>query len=231
MKPKKVLHILVACEESQAVCIAFRKLGHMAFSCDTEPCSGGHPEWHIQADIREVLFHSDGTPRKHEWDLIIAFPPCTHLAVSGNAHRAKKQADGREAKAIEFFMMFANFPCDHIAIENPVGIMSSIWRKPNQIIQPYQFGHPESKKTCIWLKGLPKLVHTKVLETPANGRWANQTLNGQNKLMVNGKWLAYNDPRTASLRSKTYQGVADAMASQWSEFLNVVEELKSADII
>jgi site-specific DNA-cytosine methylase len=203
----------------------------MAFSCDTEPCSGGHHEWHIQKDIREVLFHTDGTPRKHEWDLIIAFPPCTHLAVSGNAHRALKQADGREAQAIEFFMMFANFPCDHMAIENPVGIMNTKWRKPNQIIQPWQFGHNESKKTCIWLKGLPKLVHTKVLELPANGRWANQTLDGQNKLMINGKWIAYNDPRTASLRSKTYQGVADAMASQWSEFLTVVEELKAQKIL
>ena len=219
MKPKKVLYILVACEESQAVTIAFRKLGHMAFSCDTEPCSGGHPEWHIQQDIREVLFHNNGTPKRYEWDLIIAFPPCTHLAVSGNAHRAKKQADGREAQAIEFFMMFANYPCNHIAIENPVGIMNTKYRKPEQIIQPWQFGHNESKKTCLWLKGLPKLVCTNVLELPANGRWANQTSNGQNKIMIGGKWIKYNDPRTATLRSKTYQGIAEAFATQYSEYL------------
>lgn len=209
------MRILLACEESQAVCIAFRALGHEAFSCDTLECTGGHPEWHIQADIRKILFDNNGKPRLNEWDLIIAFPPCTHLAVSGNAHRALKQADGREAKAIEFFMMFANYPCDRIAIENPVGIMSTKWRKPNQIIQPYQFGHPESKKTCLWLKGLPNLVPTNILPLPASGRWANQTSDGQNKVMIEGKWIAYNDPRIASLRSKTYEGIAKAMANQW----------------
>jgi hypothetical protein len=157
---------------------------------------------------------------KQPWDLIIAFPPCTHLAVSGNAHRAKKQKDGREADAIKFFMMFANHECEHIAIENPVGIMSTKWRKPNQIVQPYQFGQPESKKTCLWLKGLPNLIHTNVLPKPACGYWANQTSDGQNKVLVDGKWIAYNDPRTASLRSKTYKGIAEAMAWQWSEYLS-----------
>jgi site-specific DNA-cytosine methylase len=207
----KKLRILLACEESQAVTIAFRKLGHEAYSCDLLECTGGHPEWHIQGDVTVVL--------KQHWDLIIAFPPCTHLAVSGNAHRAKKQADGREAEAIAFFMMFANHECTHIAIENPVGIMSTKWRKPNQIVQPWQFGQPESKKTCLWLKGLPTLTHTNVLPKPACGYWDNQTSDGQNKLLVDGKWIAYNDPRTPALRSKTYKGIAQAMAKQWSDYL------------
>jgi site-specific DNA-cytosine methylase len=215
--------ILLACEESQAVTIEFRKLGHEAFSCDLMPCSGGHPEWHIQGDVTEVL--------KQKWDLIIAFPPCTHLAVSGNAHRAKKQKDGREQQAIDFFMIFAKHPCVFIAIENPVGIMSTKWRKPNQVIQPYEYGHPESKKTCLWLKNLPNLTPTKILPTPKNGRWDNQTMDGQNRLLVNGKWIAYNDPRTAMLRSKTYKGIAKAMAKQWSQWLNLIEELKKSDII
>jgi len=205
------MRILVACEESQAVTKEFRKLGHEAYSCDIIECTGGHPEWHIMGDVRKVL--------SEKWDMIIAFPPCTHLAVSGAVHFAKKRADGRQQQAIEFFMLFANHECPLVVIENPVGIMSTIWRKPNQIIQPWQFGHPESKKTCLWLKGLPNLVHTNVLPKPLNGRWDNQTLDGQNRLLVNGKWIAYNDPRTPALRSKTYDGVATAMAEQWSKIL------------
>ena len=212
------MRVLVACEESQAVTIALRELGIDAFSCDIVECTGGHPEWHIIADVRELLFWNSGRERKHDWDMIIAFPPCTHLAVSGNAHRAKKQADGREQDAIDFFMMFAKHSCPLIAIENPVGIMSSKWRKPNQIIQPWMFGHPESKKTCLWLKGLPNLIPTNVLPLPASGRWSNQTSDGQNRLLVNGKWIAYNDPRTPALRSKTYDGIAKAMAEQWVKF-------------
>jgi hypothetical protein len=219
MYKMKVLRILVACEESQAVCIAFRKLGHEAFSCDTEPCSGGHPEWHIQADIREILFHFDGTPRKHSWDLIIAFPPCTHLAVSGALRFKEKQADGRQQQGIDFFMMFANYPCAHIAIENPIGIMSTKWRKPDQIIHPWQFGHPEEKRTCLWLKGLPKLVPTNILQLPETGHWENQTKDKQNKVIVDGHWISYKDPRTAKLRSKTYKGIAEAFAIQYSEYL------------
>ena len=207
-----VLTILVACEESQAVCIALRKLGHKAFSCDTEPCSGGHPEWHIQKDVREVL------PMK-KWDLIIAFPPCTHIAVSGASHFKEKIADGRQQQAIEFFMMFANYPCAHIAIENPIGIMSTKYRKPDQIIHPWQFGHPEEKRTCLWLKDLPKLVPTNILPLPECGHWENQTKDKQNKVMVDGHWISYRDPRTAIIRSKTYKGIAESMAKQYSEYL------------
>src|SRR5690606_34522203 len=136
--------ILVACEESQAVTIEFRKLGHEAFSCDLLPCSGGHPEWHIQEDVVGVL--------KQKWDMIIAFPPCTFLTVTGNrwfnieryGDKAIKRHQDRK-EAIDFFMMFANADCEHIAIENPIGVMSSEWRKPDQIIHPYYFGDPERK--------------------------------------------------------------------------------------
>lgn len=201
------MKILIACEESQAVCKAFRFKGHEAYSCDILPPSGGHPEWHIQGDVLPLL--------EQEWDMIIAFPPCTDLAVSGARHFKRKQADGSQQRSIDFFMKFANAKCSKIAIENPVGIMSSVWRKPDQIINPFQFGHPEAKKTCLWLKGLPKLEPTKILPLPTSGRWKNQTKDGQNKLLVDGVWIGFNDPRTKILRSKTYQGIADAMAEQW----------------
>ena len=148
--------ILVACEESQAVTKELRALGHEAYSCDILPCSGGHPEWHLQQDVTKLL--------EQEWDGIIAFPPCTHLAVSGARHFAQKIADGRQQEGIDFFMLFANAKCEKVAIENPVGIMSSKWRKPNQVIQPYQFGDPFTKTTCLWLKGLPNLEHTDVVD-------------------------------------------------------------------
>lgn len=227
------MKILVACEESQAVTIELRKLGHEAYSCDIEPCSGGHPEWHIfnnvlkiingkRSDISGVSYPifktQDGmlhdTPIK--WDMIVAFPPCTHLAVSGSRYFKQKQEDGRQQQGIDFFMVFANAKCEKIAIENPIGIMSSKWRKPDQIIQPYQFGHPESKKTCLWLKGLPKLQPTEILELPECGYWQNQTKGHQNKLLIDGVWIGFNDPRTAKMRSKTYSGIAKAMAEQWA---------------
>ena len=148
------MKILVACEESQAVTIELRRLGHEAYSCDIIECSGGHPEWHIKGDVLPLLngdceFNTmDG--ERHaisgRWDMIIAFPPCTDLAVSGARHFAKKRADGRQQASIDFFMKFANAHCDMIAIENPAGIMSTHFRKPDQIINPYQFGHPETKK-------------------------------------------------------------------------------------
>lgn len=190
------MKILVACEESQTVCKAFRARGHEAWSCDIEPCSGGHPEWHIQGDVLPLL--------KQDWDMILAFPPCTHLAVSGAAHFAVKRADGRQQSAIDFFMAFADLDCPTVAIENPVGIMSRIWRKPDQIIQPWQFGHDASKKTCLWLKGLPLLRPTDVIERE---RYANQTPSGQNKLGPSAD--------RARLRSVTYRGIAEAMAEQW----------------
>lgn len=215
--------ILVACEESQAVCKEFRALGHEAYSCDILPCSGGHPEWHIQGFLEDVL--GDGS----EWDLIIAFPPCTYLTCSaewaygnGPYHQSVKEGTltgsrRREARqqAIHFFMMIAARKCKKIAIENPVGVMSKEYRKPDQIIHPYNFGEDASKSTCLWLKGLPKLYNTKYIEPRiVNGkkRWGNQTDSGQNKLSPG--------PDRAKLRSKTYEGIAKAMASQWSPLLN-----------
>ena len=132
-----MLRVLVACEESQTVCKAFRALGHEAYSCDIDQCSGGHPEWHLQCDALEII--------KLRWDLIIAHPPCTHLAVSGAKWFAEKRADGRQQAAIDFFMRFIHADCEHIAVENPVSIMSTQYRKPDQIIQPWMFGHPEKK--------------------------------------------------------------------------------------
>ena len=192
------MRILVACEESQAVTKELRKLGHEAYSCDIIECSGGHPEWHIQQDVRTVLYE--------QWNMIIAFPPCTDLAVSGAAWFEKKRKDGSQQASIDFFMLFADHECERIAIENPVGIMSRIWRKPDQIIQPYQFGHLEQKKTCLWLKGLPKLsvtrnVYREMMELPKNQRERLHYLPP--------------GPERAKIRSKTFPGVAKAMAEQW----------------
>lgn len=202
------MKILVACEESQAVTIELRKLGHEAYSCDIIPCSGGHPEWHIQCDAlgllqgHTLLFPQDrSTPYSYveKWDMIIAFPPCTDLAVSGARYFAQKQADGRQQRSIEFFMKFANADCDKIAIENPIGIMSSKWRKPDQIIQPWQFGHGETKATCLWLKGLPLLTPTNVVD-------------GREQRI----WRMPPSTERAKERSKTYLGIAKAMAEQWA---------------
>ena len=206
------MNILVACEESQAVTIELRRLGHNAYSCDIIPCSGGHPEWHIQRDVLPlldgfVLFNTaDGTPHfvGSRWDMIIAFPPCTYLTVTGNrwfnierygdkaVQRHKDRAD-----AIKFFLAFANANCDKIAIENPVGIMSSEWRKPNQIINPYQFGDPFEKKTCLWLKGLPELKPTNIVGTPpvSNLKAVKQCLRGMRRF---GTYPKRNGPRSAA---------------------------------
>jgi site-specific DNA-cytosine methylase len=183
--------ILVACEESQAVTIEMRRLGHEAYSCDIEPCSGGHPEWHLQVDALELL--------KMKWDMILAFPPCTHLAVSGARYFEQKRKDGRQQAAIDFFMQFANADCSKIAIENPVGIMSTYYRKPDQIIQPWQFGHGETKKTCLWLKGLPPLISTEIVEGREQRIWK----------------MPPSEDR-AKNRAKTFPGIARAMAEQWA---------------
>lgn len=185
------MRILIACEESQAVCKEMRRLGHEAYSCDIIPCSGGHPEWHLQVDALELL--------KMRWDMIIAFPPCTNLAVSGARYFREKQADGRQQASVEFFMQFANADCKRIAIENPIGIMSTRYRKPDQIIQPWQFGHGETKATCLWLKGLPKLQPTDIVE-------------GREQRV----WKMPPSPERAKLRSVTYLGIARAMAEQWA---------------
>lgn len=199
------MKILIACEYSGIVRDAFTRHGHETWSCDLLPSES--PGLHIQGDVSKYLYEG--------WDMIIAFPPCTHLAVSGSKYFKQKIADGRQKQGIDFFMMFANHSCPKISIENPVGIISSKWRKPDQIINPFQFGHPESKKTCLWLKGLPKLVPTNTLPLPESGRWNNQTKDGQNKLLVDGVWVGWNNPLTQKLRGKTYQGIADAMADQW----------------
>ena len=190
---KKVTRkVLVACEESQVVTIEMRKLGIEVYSCDIEPCSGGHPEWHLQQDVIPLL--------EEDWDMIIAFPTCTHLAASGAKWFKEKQKDGRQQKAIDFFMQFANAKCRKIAIENPIGIMSTVWRKPDQIIQPWQFGHGETKATCLWLKDLPKLKPTNIV-------------NGRNQNM----WKLPPSKDRAKIRSKTFPGIAKAMAEQWGQ--------------
>ena len=161
------MKILVACEESQAVTKVMRARGHEAFSCDVLPSSGGHPEWHLQEDVIPLL--------QKDWDMVIAFPPCTHLAVSGAPHFAKKRADGRQQQGIDFFNIFTNLPhIPKVAIENPIGIMSNIWRKPDQIIQPYMFGDEFSKSTCLWLKGLPLLTPTKMVGKGEFKEWIDK---------------------------------------------------------
>ena len=204
-----MMRILVACEESQAVTIELRRLGHEAYSCDIQDCSGGHPEWHIKGDALELL--------KMKWDMLIAFPPCTHLAVSGARHFAKKQEDGRQQEAIDFFMRFVNADCPRIAVENPIGIMSSKYRKPNQIIRPYMFGDHARKSTCLWTKGLPPLVATDVVDPGdiCKGGFSRGA-SADCARDENGKILAWNDPRTAKIRSKTFPGIARAMAEQWA---------------
>ena len=193
------MRVLVACEFSGIVRTAFEKRGHDAWSCDLLPTE--MPGQHYQGYLEDFIGNGS------EWDLIIGHPPCTHLAVSGARYFAEKKKLGLQDEAIAFVMMIANRNCDKIAIENPVGILSTVWRKPDQIIQPYQFGNPESKKTCLWLKELPLLKPTNILEVPESGVWNNQTKSGQNKLSPS--------PERAKLRSRTYQGIADAMAQQW----------------
>lgn len=192
----------MACEESQVVTKEFRLLGHNAYSCDTEPCSGEHPEWHIQGDVIPLL--------EQHWDMIIAFPPCTHIAVSGALWFKQKQVDGRQQQGIDFFMLFANNKCPKIAIENPVGIMSTKWRKPDQIIQPYQFGDSFSKKTCLWLKGLPLLVPTSIVDRGEHVTYKNGK--AMSKWMANASKL-----ERSKIRSKTFTGIAKAMADTWGK--------------
>ncbi len=204
--------ILIACEESQAVTIEFRKLGFEAYSCDLLPCSGGHPEWHLQQDVTELL--------SEHWDLVISFPPCTDLAVSGARHFERKITDGSQQKSIDFFMMFANYP-GPIAIENPIGIMSGKYRKPDQIIQPWQFGDKAQKSTCLWLKGLPKLSHTSIVEKGEFFEFTSKK--GEKKRMPMWYYKALQEAKTPeqrrTLRSKTFPGIAKAMAEQWGNYL------------
>ena len=220
---KNNLKILVACEESQAVTIEIRKLGHEAFSCDLLPCSGGHPEWHLQQDVFEVIDKG--------WDMMIAHPPCTYLAVSGaqwyyhpdDKHlptdkrrphpRYPNRAYDRE-KAVKFFLALANAPIEKIAIENPIGIISTRWRKPDQIVQPYMFGDEATKTTCLWLKNLPKLEPTKITNKGERIYFASGK--SQPKWYSDAFVKAKTPEERQILRSKTFPGLAKAMAEQWT---------------
>lgn len=202
------MNVLIAFESSGTVREAFRALGHNAWSLDILPADD-HSPFHIQEDFdgyynRYVSRYYNGP----SWHLFIAHPPCTHLSVSGARHWPAKRADGRQQTAIEMFMSCINFPAPMSAIENPVGIMSSVYRKPDQYIQPFEFGHPESKKTGLWLANLPPLTPTNILPKPECGYWDNQTPSGQNKLGPS--------PDRWKIRSKTYDGIAQAMADQWT---------------
>lgn len=195
-------NILVACEESQVVTCAFRDLGFTAFSCDLQPCSGPMPKWHLCCDATKIL--------NAGWDLIIAFPPCTHLARSGACWWPLKRSDGRQQRAVSFFLKFVNANCPHIAIENPVGLMNKIWQQPNQIIQPYQFGHLEMKKTCLWLKNLPKLKPTSDFEKVT--KMQDEKIKQRTHYSITAK-------ERSKLRSRTFFGIAEAMAMQWGYYL------------
>ena len=219
------MKVLVACEESQVVCKAFREKGHEAYSCDIIECSGGHPEWHIKQDVLPLLsgnceFVSESGQLhriKGKWDLIIAHPPCTRLCTTSQRwlyfgdkeYRSEKIRE--QQKAIVFFMMFALADCEKIAIENPQGIMSTAFRKPDCIYNPYDFeGETECKKTCLWLKGLPALRPTRKIPLPKEER-----TRGLFKSHFDGKIIGWNDPECAKMRSKTPLGVGQAMAEQW----------------
>lgn len=236
------MKILIACEESQRVCIEFRKKGHEAYSCDIIEQSGGHPEWHIMQDVIPLLnggcefTTTDG--EKHvipgKWDMIIAFPPCTHLAVSGAAHFEKKRADGRQRDGIEFFCQFLNVNCEKVVIENPIGIISGDYipkhfpelakkyglpKKQTQIIQPWNFGDNFSKSTCLWIKGLNPLVPI-VTEQPEL-EWKEWVDKKTGKKKRQPKWFfdalvnAKTPEERSQIRSKTFPGIAKAMAEQW----------------
>lgn len=203
------MRVLIGCEYSGRVRDAFRARGHDAWSCDLLPSEVPGP--HMQGDLLEVIALG--------WDLAVFHPPCTHLAVSGAAHFEAKRADGRQQEAIDFFMALARAPIPRIAIENPVCIMSSVWREPDQIIQPHEFGHPEFKATCLWLKGLPPLQPTRPLRQPARD---------------SDEWVAWNrvhrmppGPLRWKHRSRTYAGIADAFADQWADYSDLVTQMEA----
>lgn len=220
------MNVLVVCEESQRVASAFRELGHNAFSCDIIDCSGGHPEWHIKHDCIPLLngkctFQTcDGKMYTllGRWDLIIAHPPCTFLTNTGNrwfdvekyGEAAVQRAKDRE-EAIDFFMTIANCDCERIAIENPIGVMSSRFRKPDQIIHPYMFGDPERKATCLWLKNLPNLQPTDIVEP--------NIIHYKNGKGTDSPWhmntMSLPKEERTKERSKTFPGIAKAIAEQW----------------
>jgi hypothetical protein len=222
------MNVLIACEESQAVCIEFRKLGHRAFSCDIQECSGGHPEWHCNGNVLDIIngnceFRTmDGEKHTIEgkWDLIIAHPPCTYLSNAGACrlfpHKGEINQERYEKglQAKEFFMKMLNADCDHIAIENP--IPSRIYGLPkyDQTIQPYEYGHPFSKKTCLWLKGLPKLQPTEIVEPKIS--WVSGGSKKPDGSPRDNKGMKFRDSKT---KSKTFPGIAKAFAEQYSRYI------------
>ena len=245
--PSERKNILVACEESQAVTIELRKRGHNAFSCDIIDCSGGHSEWHIKDDVLPLLngnckFHTvngDFYELNGKWDMIIAFPPCTHLAVSGARHFERKRKDGRQREGIEFFCQFLIADCDKIMIENPVNIISGDYIKkwfpdlaekyglpikPTQHIHPWMFGDNYSKNTCLWLKGLNPLAPLVTKEPEMEWKeWIDKKTGKkkrQNKWYFDALANCKTSEERAKTRSKTFPGIARAMAEQWTEDLN-----------
>lgn len=218
------MKVLVACEESQTVCKAFRAKGYEAYSCDIIEPSGGHPEWHIHGDAIEalkggVITTMDGQAHEiDKWDMLIAHPPCTYLTVTGNrwfdisryGEKAVQRYQDRE-EAAHFFMQFVNCNIPKVAIENPIGYMSTAYQKPTQIIHPYMFGDPARKATCLWLKGLPKLIPTDVVEP--------EIIHYKNGNGTDSPWhmetMKLSPKERAKARSKTFPGIAKAMAEQW----------------
>jgi len=211
--------VLIACEESQAVTKAFRKLGFEAFSCDILPCTGGHPEWHYQQDVFEVI--------NKGWDLMIAHPPCTYLSVSGAKHLYNKDGSPNEERynnqreALLFVKQLMDANIKHIAIENPISVISTKLCKPDQIVQPYWFGDSASKSTCLWLKNLPKLEPNNIVDKGQFKEWIGK--NGKTKKQPMWYYEALTKAKTTEerrgLRSKTFQGIADAMAKQWGNYI------------
>lgn len=198
------MRVLVACEYSGRVREAFRRRGHDAWSCDLWLQAEDGSDYHYQADAVRIA-------REPGWDLMVAHPPCTHLSVSGARHFEAKRTDGRQQEAIDFFLELAHVPIPRIAIENPICIMSSVWREPDQVIQPWQFGHGETKATCLWLKGLPPLMPTNIVAgreprihmmPPGPDRWKE--------------------------RSRTFEGIAEAMGQQWGNYTDLVTQMEAA---
>lgn len=203
--------VIVGCEESQVVCKAFRALGHEAYSCDIQPCSGGHPEWHLQMDVFDA-FYNHGP-----WDAVIAFPPCQKLSKAGGANWKKPGFKDQQMKALKFVHDIMDLPVEILAIENPIGKINTSIRKPDQRIQPYHFGHPYTKETCLWLKGVPPLKYTKIVEPIAN--WVKPG-NKRKRRFADIPEGGKNNPK---IRSKTFPGIAKAMAEQWGRLIPPTE--------
>lgn len=214
------MKILIACEESQRVCTAFRELGHEAYSCDVLPCSGGHPEWHIQGNVLDIIGNGDKRIALQngdgfdiqKWDMMIAHPPCTYLTNAGAVHYYGKKAKNVEERkkkgfeAKEFFLALLNAPIEKICVENPYPLKMFELPEHNQIIQPFEHGHPFRKKTCLWLKNLPKLEPTNIIQEKQSTKIA-------------GNWFNKGGKERQKNRSKTFEGIAKAMAQQWGVLL------------